>query len=188
MPPKSKLSKEDILLAAVSIVREQGIDNLNARGLAARLQCSTQPVFSNYEGMEQLKADVKKYAHSVYLNYLHQEITSGAYPAYKASGMGYIRFAKEEPEFFKMLFMCHRSEADAHSGEEELKPILKIIQQTTGLSYEMARLLHLEMWVFVHGVAAMLVTSYLNWDWEFISQMLTDVYQGLANRMQVRRE
>lgn len=51
-----------------------------------------------------------------------------------------------------------------------------------GLSEDEAFLFHLEMWIFVHGIATMTATSYLNWDIEFISMTLTDAYEGLKHR------
>ena len=58
MPPKVKVTKEAIINAAMDIVRENGAAALNARAVAARLDCSTQPIFSNYNNMEELRADV----------------------------------------------------------------------------------------------------------------------------------
>ena len=55
MPPKVKIDKDDIVKAAVEVVRECGIDALNARAVAQKLSCSTQPIFSNYASMNELK-------------------------------------------------------------------------------------------------------------------------------------
>ena len=55
MPPKIKITKEDIVRTAVEIVREQGDGMLNARTLAERLSCSTQPIFSNFRTMQELR-------------------------------------------------------------------------------------------------------------------------------------
>ena len=106
MPPKVKTTKEHIISAAVEIVRENGAEALNARTVAARLGCSTQPVFSNFATMEDLRLAVAIKANALYETYMQQEIESGKYPVYKASGMAYIRFAKEEKELFKLLYMC----------------------------------------------------------------------------------
>ena len=38
------------------------------------------------------------------------------------------------------------------------------------------------MWVFVHGVAAMFATGYLNWDWDTVSEMVSDVFKGLTSK------
>lgn len=85
----------------------------------------------------------------------------GKYPPYKASGMAYIRFAKEEKELFKLLFMRDRSDENITENKEEISPLIDLIKQNLNISEEEAYLFHLEMWIFVHGVAAMAATSYL---------------------------
>lgn len=55
MPPKVKVEKDDILKAAIEIVRDNGAGSLNARAVADKLSCSTQPIFSNYASMDELK-------------------------------------------------------------------------------------------------------------------------------------
>lgn len=107
---------------------------------------------------------------------------SGKYPPYKASGMAYIRFAKEEKELFKLLFMRDRTHENIGDDKEELEPLLKLVQQKLGLNEEAAYLFHLEMWLYVHGIATMVATSYLEWNEEFISRALTDGYEGLKDR------
>ena len=42
--------------------------------------------------------------------------------------------------------------------------------------------MHLEMWTCVHGIGSMLATSFLELDFELISRMLSDVYQGIRRR------
>ena len=58
MPPKVKVSREEILQAATALVRKSGADALGARTLASALNCSTQPIFSNFETMEDLRIAV----------------------------------------------------------------------------------------------------------------------------------
>lgn len=180
MPPKSKVTKGDILNAAVELARAG--EPLNARALAQRLGCSTQPVFSNYAAMEALRADVIAAAMDRYHQYLSDEMESGRHPPYKASGMGYIRFALEEKELFKLLFMRDRSGEVIGEDLEEIGPIIALIQEKTGMSFERSRLFHLEMWLYVHGIATMLATGYLPWTMEDISAMLTDAFEGLRMR------
>lgn len=182
VPPKVKLTKEDILTAAVELVRQRGVDALNARSLAGKLGCSTQPVFSNYVSMEELKADVLRRAGELCQGYMRREMEKGEYPAYKASGMAYIGFAREEPELFKLLYMRQRTAEEARGDAGEVRQIVALIQKSTGLPYALAEKLHLEMWIFVHGIATMLVTSYLDWDWLFISRLLTEVYQSMKDK------
>ena len=65
MPPKVKITKEDIINAAVSLVRENGADALNARTVASLLGCSTQPVFSNFATMDELRLAVAEKADEI---------------------------------------------------------------------------------------------------------------------------
>ena len=45
MPPKVRITKEEIINKAVDIVRRDGAQAINARNVAAELECSTQPIF-----------------------------------------------------------------------------------------------------------------------------------------------
>lgn len=119
MPPKVKITKDEILKAALGIVRKGGAQALNARALADALGCSTQPVFSNYPGMDELRADVDRAAYELYREYLASGAKRSDVPKYKAFGLAYIEFAKEEPELFRLLFMCDRS---GGKKEEAQKP------------------------------------------------------------------
>lgn len=185
MPPKVKITKDNIISAAVEIVREQGADALNARTIAARLGCSTQPVFSNFATMEDLRLAVATKATALYEDYMQQEIQSGNYPVYKASGMAYIRFAKEENELFKLLYMCDRSDGSIPDDPALTDKMADIIQENTGLSRADAKLFHLEIWACVHGIATMFATGFLDLDWDLVSKMLTDFYQGLRKQYQM---
>lgn len=60
--------------------------------------------------------------------------------------------------------------------------MIRLIQKNTGLSESDAHLFHAEMWIFVHGIATMIATSYLEWNSEMVSRMLTDGYEGLKAR------
>ncbi len=182
MPPKVRIAKDDIISTAVELVRGQGEQAINARSIAAALGCSTQPVFSNFATMEELRESVIVAAYEKYVNYLKGEIENGRYPPYKAYGMAYIRFAKEERELFKLLFMRDRTGEDMSAVSPDFDESAKMIMNANGVSLETARLIHLEMWTCVHGIGTMLATSFFPIEWEMISDILTDVYQGVRER------
>ena len=182
MPPKVKITKEDIIDAAVGIVRKDGANAIGARALASALNCSTQPIFSNFESMEELKLAVVKKADALCCEYIQCEIESGLYPAYKASGMAYIRFAKEEKELFKLLYMRDRRGEDPSLDSPINDQMENFVHSNTGLDGNDATLFHLEIWACVHGIATMFATGYLDLDWDLVSRMLTDSYQGLKKQ------
>ncbi len=45
MPPKVRFTKDEIISAALTLVREEGLPCLTARALAARLGSSAKPIF-----------------------------------------------------------------------------------------------------------------------------------------------
>ncbi len=76
MPPKPLISRGDIIKAAVGLVRERGIENINARSLANALNCSTRPLFRIYRNMEELKGDVFEELNNYYICYMDSEMIS----------------------------------------------------------------------------------------------------------------
>ncbi len=178
MPPKIKITKEDIVQTALSLVREGGEGAINARSIAEAMACSTQPIFSNFAGIGELRAAVADAGYALYLDFISREVASGKYPTYKAMGMAYIRFAREEKELFKLLFMRDRTNEALDPAADFLSAV-DMIAKANGVSREVAERMHLEMWACVHGIGTMLATAFLPLDEEFVSDMLSDVYQGL---------
>lgn len=187
MPPKFKFTEDEVIHAAMEITREGGMSALTARSLAAELGCSVKPIFGLFKNMKQVQQAVLSAAMALYHSYLQEDMAKGQYPPYKASGMAYIRFAKEEKELFKLLFMRDRTHEKIEDGKEEIKPLLSLIQKNLGLCEEDAYRFHLEMWIFVHGIATMMATSYLEWDEAFVSSVITDGYTGLKVQYQGKK-
>ena len=153
MPPKFKFTREQIITAALDVTRKNGIAELTARGLAAELGSSAKPIFGLFKNMEEVQNEVIAAANRLYQSYLQKGMASGKYPPYKASGIAYIQFA-----------------------------ILNIIMKNLGIREDEAFLFHMESWLYVHGIATMIATNYLEWDIEFINKALTDAYLGLKYR------
>lgn len=181
MPPKIKVTKENIIETALMLVRSSGEASVNARSVAVALNCSTQPVFSNFESMEVLQKAVIKAAYDKYYAYLRAEAESGKYPEYKSYGMAYVRFAMEEKELFKLLFMRDRSREDM-SPTGDFDEAVEMIMKYNDVTRDKAMLMHLECWSCVHGIATMIATSFLTLDLELVSNIITDIYQGIRQR------
>ena len=58
MPPKPIITKQDIINAAIQLVRENGISSVNARNLAKTLNCSTKPLFRIYTNMDKREMEL----------------------------------------------------------------------------------------------------------------------------------
>lgn len=185
MPAKKQVTREEILDGALSLFRERGMESINARELARRLNCSTQPIYLSFEGMDALKAALIDRMQAYYEYFLLREMAREDVPRYKAYGLGYIQFAVEESEMFRYLFMRAQEPQTEDSAltRSYIAAIDAIVAQT-GLSEEEAVRFHGENWLFVHGIATMSATGYRRWSREEISEMMTDVYRGLLTRYQ----
>ncbi len=184
MPRKNMFTREQIVSSALELVREQGMEALTARGLGEKLGASSKPIFSWFRSMEQVQAAVMEGADQGYQTYLKSGMQEGKYPPFKAAGMAYIRFAKEEKQLFRLLFMRDRSHEphQEKEGAEVAALMTELVQKNAGLNEQSARMLYLENWIYVHGIASMIATGYLEFDEADISVMMPDVYRGLTLR------
>lgn len=187
MPKKIKITREMIVEAATKTVRAFGADALNARSLAAMLEASTQPIFSNFRSMDEVLAAVKEEAGRIYGKCIERFIKDEKYPRYKCAGLAYVTFATEERELFKLLFMRDR-ESESIDNEPFEKEVITPLAATLGTDMDTARLFHLEMWSLVHGLAVMQATNYMPLELELVSKMLTDVYRGLLHSLNINTQ
>ncbi len=189
MPPKTKYTKEAIVSAGLELVRHDGIDSLNARDLAARLGSSTQPVFSRFPDMDSLKSAVVEAAGSFFSDYVQRAMENAVgMPKYKASGLAYIRFASEERELFRLLFMTPGNSDGGGRISPLADRLADIVSGDTGADHDSAMLIHCENWVFVHGLAVMSAAGSNDWQQSLIERMVSDVYLGLKKIYSEREE
>ena len=182
MPPECKFSKDEIVAAALELVRAQGYAAISARAVGARLGASSKVIFSAFSNMEELKQAVIQAAGQLQQKFTADYAASSGFPPYKSIGMAYILFAREEKELFRLLYMRDRT---GENREQELDDIAGILDLLTGMLHidrDQAVLLHAEMWAYVHGIAVLLATGYETWDVVLISRMLTDGFSGLQTR------
>lgn len=105
MPPKARITKEMILTAVLEITRETGFEAVNARSIANKLRCSTRPVFTCYENMEELKSDFLDFAFDAYSRYVEDYSNAAEVNPCLLLPLSYIAFAEEETHLFKLLFI-----------------------------------------------------------------------------------
>ena len=122
MAPKNKFTKEEMTAAALRVVRAKGIAGLTAKTMADELGTSTQPIFTGFGSMDSVRQEVYVAAMRVYDRYTDAGLKEKI--PFLGVGMQYIRFAREEPELYRFLFLtpaqgqasanARPSDADAH--------------------------------------------------------------------------
>ena len=188
MPPKVKITEEQILMASVDEVRENGWNNLNARAIASRLHCSTQPIFRIYRSMEELKKAVWHRIEQIY-NECMLECFQENEEGFRNMGLAYIGFATREPNLFQTIFMSGAFKVnrimDMVEREEEAE-MIQIIATMTGLSVQGAKEFYVEIWLMVHGIASMAATNGCMFKEDEIKRMLGDAFLGIISQIKKR--
>lgn len=158
MPPRKKYSKEDIIENALKITKEEGLSKLNARNLAQKLNSSVQPIFYEFSSMEELKNETKKRIYEQYHNYMEEGKKEKK--AYKGMGLAYIKFARDNPEYFKILFMgrSNMNAEDFIMADPSSDDLIELGRKFTHFSFEEQKKFHIKVWIFTHGLACLAAT------------------------------
>ena len=179
MPPKTRITKDMIIQAAVEVARQSGHENINARTVSEQLHCSTQPVMYHFSTI-----DAMKRAAYAQVDHLHSEflmtIPLEQDPAL-GIGLNYIRFAVEEPQLFRFLFQS--GYAEEHNllemvDSEGLAPVLAVMRDGAGLSMEKSRDVFITVALFAHGYASIIANNHLEFDEKLIAEHLERAWNG----------
>ena len=179
MPPKTRITKDTIINAAIEVVKQSGYESINARTVAGQLHCSTQPVMYHFSTI-----DAMKRAAYARVDQLHSEYLLTISPEQDpilGIGLNYIRFAVEEPQLFRFLFQSGYAKEKSlleMIDSEELIPILAAIQDGAGLSLEKTKQLFLTIALFAHGYASIIANNGLEYDEKLIAEHLKRAWNG----------
>ena len=94
-----------IIDSSLEIIKKEGIENLNVRNIATKLNCSTQPIMYHYKNMDILKDELYKKVDEDHSKYLMKNSNNDPL---LSIGLQYIKFAKEEKNLFKFLFQSDK--------------------------------------------------------------------------------
>ena len=171
MPPRARITREEIVEAAVSIVREKGLDGVTAREIAARKGTSTQPIFWYFGSMDEVKQAVRTEAEKLY----GQSVLGGLKERvpFFGFGMAYIRFAKEQPELYKLLFFGTGGIGTTETMKRVDETVLPSLVKNYNVTEAQAELLYRDMWLVVHGLATLIVTGNCPYSDAEIGKILT---------------
>ena len=176
--PKKRIAREDVLKSAYELVRRG--EALNARSIAAELGCSTQPVYSCFKNMDELRAALAEEAKIQYRRYIDEYIARAGRTRYEAYGMGFVRFAIEERGLFRYIFLSEQKEPMPTLGDPFFEEdILEEMQTSLHISREKAVAFHGDMSAFSYGLATFLNTKAVVMSEEEISKAFKREFYAL---------
>lgn len=177
MARKESVTKQMILDNAFELCKESGFREVTARKLAAKIGCSTQPIFRVYSNMDELMMDYTSKA-VAYFNEYFDAFEKGCEEPFVDLGLAYISFARDNGYLFELLFLNKNSKKpslyEVLNGEKG--NVVKEIKHATANGCTDAQNLFMRMWIFIHGAASMTITGDYDLDQEATKRMLIATY------------
>jgi len=160
MPPKVKFQREEIVSAALNVARKRGFDAVTARDVAKELCVSVSPIFTYFDSMEQLRAEVYETAKGCYRDYIERGLNETI--PFLGVWHQYLAFAREEPELYRLLFLT-RPDNVSGGAMEALRFSQDLARESIMRTYRMdahtADCYFRNMWLAAFSFGTLVVTG-----------------------------
>lgn len=182
MARKKEIDKQRILDAAYKLAVRGGIESLTARNIAKAVNCSTQPIYLEFENMQDLRNQVlARISDEFKSNTLQQNFTGE--PLIDLD-LSYLYFAKEHVDLFRAMFV------DGKFGNQMIVDTLmglgieKFKQQFDAEQYSDERLKHIVIanWIAATGLATLLINKMANFTQaQMVSVLKAQIHDAMLN-------
>ena len=181
MPAIKELSKEHIVKVAVKMVNDTGWDSINARSLAKKINVSTKPLYRIYNNMDEIKEDIYKEISRQYDEFINSRIDNKK--ALITLCIAYVEFAQEYKNLFISLFLSNNLKWQNFENVLDEKwnqsTIINLVNKH-GYSFEEAKSLFMNLWLYANGLATLIATNDLVIDEKEILVRLVKTYKAFA--------
>ena len=173
MARKKEIGRNKILSIAYKMVVKDGIESLTARNIAKAGHFSTQPLYLEFNSMEDLRKEVlRKIADNLKNNILQKSYTGK--PLIDMD-LSYIDFAKEQENLFRAMFV------DGKFGSKIIADTLinfgieKFREQYPDSNYSEDRIRSVVIanWITTSGIASLIVNKIATFSQTQIINVLT---------------
>lgn len=182
MARKKEIDKQRILDAAYKLAVRGGIESLTARNIAKAVNCSTQPIYLEFENMQDLRNQVlARISDELKSNTLQQNFIGE--PLIDLD-LSYLYFAKEHVDLFRAMF------GDGKFGNQMIVDTLmglgleKFKQQFDAEQFSEERLNHIVIsnWIAATGLATLLINKMANFTQaQMISVLKAQIHEAMLN-------
>jgi AcrR family transcriptional regulator len=157
-----------LIEAGLAIVGEHGLDGLNLRAVAARVNVSHAAPYRHFTDKQALVAAIAEAGFQLLAKHLHTALEAGPQSPSEAImivGQTYIAFALEQRDYFRLMFSKNVGDRRAHpSLYMASKAVFNIVLETIVSGQEQQVFSKGEAvqfaestWAMMHGLATLLV-------------------------------
>lgn len=175
MPARKTVPREVILSCAMELLETEGSGALNARSLAKRLGCSTQPIYLSFAGMDDLRGELLERCRMIQEGYIAREPEE---TLFLRATLGFLRFVYEKPNLFRFVYF-ENPFRNTEGDRAFIDATVTGIMQAGGYrSRSVAKRFYYATWFFMYGIAVQLVYGFMSPKWEDIRRMLNDEFEA----------
>lgn len=186
MPPKTRITRDMVIDAALEIIQESGAENVNARTVSEKLGCSTQPVMYCFKTIEDMKRAVHEKLDEIHSAYL-MNVDPSLGDMMLGIGLNYIRYAVTEPNLFRFLFQSGFAKENSLMEmieSEQLEPLIAVMQEGLDLTERQTKDAFLLLSMFSHGYASIIANESFSFDEKAATDYLNKAYRGAISAVQ----
>lgn len=156
MARKKTILREHIIDGAVRILKRDGINNLTARNVANELNCSTQPIYNEFNSMDGLKEDIVKQSDDILINKVFKDSKNDA--SLQEVCERYVRFAgSESPLFYSMYINKHDYSSQLHMRLKE--ELVSVFDNDTTRNNESTEIFWSNLYPLLYGLASLIAVG-----------------------------
>lgn len=152
-------TRKHILNAAYDLIEKNGFSNFTARNVAAQMGVSTQPIYLEFENMEDLKQSLIE---SI-LEELTQKVFSVEHTGDKLFdiSINYIDFAQKKPRLFMAMYLDEKGGGRVmyDRSYEFFKETVLQQEEYKNLTEEYIEALFHATWITLTGLAALMISN-----------------------------
>lgn len=187
MPAKSIITKTELLHVALKMVEETGLESINARSLASCAGISTKPIYRLYKSLDELKSDVNEIIKKEYDEFIMKRVDNKN--ALITITVAYVEFAGMHKNYFRSMFLSNnlkwQSVDDVLNEKWNQSTIINLVNKL-GLSFDEAKNLFMNVWVYANGLATLIASNDLIIDDKEILVRIVGVYKEFAKNMKIK--
>lgn len=160
--------KPALIQAGLEILEEEGLEALSLRAIAARVGVSHTAPKNHFDGLQGLLAAIAAEGfrrHTAEMRKGVERVEAGR-AQLLAAAEGYVRFARDNPALFQLMFSPRRTESASEDLDQAGKASYNVLRGiAAGLAWDKpqpqksddleALRTELMLWVFVHGYASL---------------------------------
>jgi AcrR family transcriptional regulator len=173
--------REALLKEGLTLLEETGETSFSLRELARRVGVTANAAYRHFANKEALLMALAEEGFRQFGNNQMQiwQATPGSTAArFLASGCGYVRFAREHPALFRLMFgrmaAEHRSGGLEKTSRQTFTQLLDGVARVVGLTPDApeARLVAYNAWALVHGYSHLILDGQLDGEMKDLEQMV----------------